>query len=151
METISCVTFWNNYKDHMTDTEFLKKELAVNKLMEPLGFDIIFSVEHHFSNYSMGPDNFQFLAHMAAITKRIKLGTLGVILPWNDPLRVAERILLRRGRTVGDHIALESKKHEDPPLPRRIRNSYATAKLRQDVELTPAAGSVKVFGWQPAA
>ena len=94
METISCVTFWNNYKDHLTDAEFLKKELAINKLMEPLGFDIIFSVEHHFSNYSMGPDNFQFLGYMAAITNRIKLGTLGVILPWNDPLRVAERVIL---------------------------------------------------------
>jgi alkanesulfonate monooxygenase SsuD/methylene tetrahydromethanopterin reductase-like flavin-dependent oxidoreductase (luciferase family) len=78
----------------MTDAEFMKKELAVNKLMEPLGFDIIFSVEHHFSNYSMGPDNFQFLGYMAAATNRIKLGTLGVILPWNDPLRVAERVLL---------------------------------------------------------
>ena len=31
---------------------------------------------------------------MAAITNRIKLGTLGVILPWNDPLRVAERAIL---------------------------------------------------------
>jgi alkanesulfonate monooxygenase SsuD/methylene tetrahydromethanopterin reductase-like flavin-dependent oxidoreductase (luciferase family) len=72
----------------------MKKELAVNKLMEPLGYDIIFSVEHHFSNYSMGPDNFQFLGYMAAATNRIKLGTLGVILPWNDPLRVAERVLL---------------------------------------------------------
>ena len=62
--------------------------------MEPLGFDLIFAVEHHFSNYSMGPDHFQFLAYMAAITDRIKLGTLGVILPWNDPLRVAERMIL---------------------------------------------------------
>lgn len=94
METISCVTFWNNYKDHMSDADFMKKEIAVNKLMEPLGFDLIFSVEHHFSNYSMGPDNFQFLGYMAAATNRIKLGTLGVILPWNDPLRVAERVLL---------------------------------------------------------
>jgi alkanesulfonate monooxygenase SsuD/methylene tetrahydromethanopterin reductase-like flavin-dependent oxidoreductase (luciferase family) len=94
MDTISCVTFWNNYKDHLPDPEFMKKEMAVNKLMEPLGFDIIFSVEHHFSSYSMGPDHFQFLGHMAAITNRIKLGTLGVILPWNDPLRVAERVIL---------------------------------------------------------
>ncbi len=94
METISCVTFWNNYKDHLSDPEFIKKEIAINKLMEPLGFDIIFAVEHHFSNYSMGPDHFQFLGYMAPITNRIKLGTLGVILPWNDPVRVAERIIL---------------------------------------------------------
>ncbi len=101
---ISIVTFWNNYKDHMSDAEFYKKELAINKLAEPLGFDILFSVEHHFSNYSMGPDNFQFLSYMAAITDRIKLGTLGVILPWNDPLRVAERVIvldhLSEGRAV---------------------------------------------------
>jgi len=94
METISCVTFSNNYKNHLADAEFLKKELAINKLMEPLGFDIIFAVEHHFSGYSMSPDQFQFLSYMAPLTNRIKLGTLGVILPWNDPLRVAERIIM---------------------------------------------------------
>jgi len=96
---ISVVSFWNNYKDHLTDAEFYKKEIAINKLLEPLGFDILFSVEHHFSNYSMSPDSFQSLSYMAAITNRIKLGTLGVILPWNDPLRVAEKALLL------DHLA----------------------------------------------
>ena len=91
---VSYLTFWNNYDSHMTDAEFYKKELAINKLAEPLGFDILLSVEHHFSDYSMAPDNFQFLSYMAGITDRIKLGTMGVILPWNDPLRVAEKTLL---------------------------------------------------------
>ncbi|MGE0820672.1 MAG: LLM class flavin-dependent oxidoreductase [Candidatus Binatia bacterium] len=91
---ISFITFWNNYRDHLSDPEFYKKEIALNKLVEPLGFDILFSVEHHFSSYSMSPDNVQFLSYMAGITNRIKLGTLGVILPWNDPLRVAEKVLL---------------------------------------------------------
>ena len=27
---ISFVTFWNNYRDHLTDAEFYKKELALN-------------------------------------------------------------------------------------------------------------------------
>jgi alkanesulfonate monooxygenase SsuD/methylene tetrahydromethanopterin reductase-like flavin-dependent oxidoreductase (luciferase family) len=40
-----------------------------------------------------------FLANMAARTKRILLGTGAVILPWNDPLRVAEKIALL------DHLA----------------------------------------------
>jgi len=62
---ISIVTFWNNYKDHLSDAEFYKKELALNKLAEPLGFDILFAVERHFSNYSMAPDNLQFLSYMA--------------------------------------------------------------------------------------
>ncbi|MGO9265450.1 MAG: hypothetical protein ACLQBA_11320 [Candidatus Binataceae bacterium] len=58
METISCVTFWNNYKDHLPDPEFMKKEIAINRLMEPLGFDIIFAVEHHFSKLLDGPRSF---------------------------------------------------------------------------------------------
>ncbi len=91
---ISFLSFWNNYQGQMTDEEFYKKELAINKLAEPLGFDILFSVEHHFNSYSMAPDNLQFLSYMAGITKRIKLGTMGVILPWHDPIRVAEKALL---------------------------------------------------------
>ncbi len=91
---ISYLTFWNNYENGLNDGEFYKKELAINKLAEPLGFDILFSVEHHFNSYSMSPDNFQFLSYMAGITKRIKLGTMGVILPWNDPVRVAEKAVL---------------------------------------------------------
>ncbi len=91
---ISYLTFWNNYQGQMNDEEFYKKEIALNKLAEPLGFDILFCVEHHFNSYSMSPDNFQFLSYMAGITDRIKLGTMGVILPWNDPIRVAEKALL---------------------------------------------------------
>ena len=67
------LSFWNNFRDHDKDHDFYKKELAVNKLAEPLGFDTLFCVEHHFNGYSMSPDNFQFLGYMAAITDRIKL------------------------------------------------------------------------------
>ena len=96
---ISYLTFWNNYQDHMTDKEFYKQEHAINQLAEPLGFDNFFCVEHHFSGYSMSPDNYQYLGHLAATTNRIKLGTMGAILPWHDPLRVAERTL------VLDHLS----------------------------------------------
>jgi alkanesulfonate monooxygenase SsuD/methylene tetrahydromethanopterin reductase-like flavin-dependent oxidoreductase (luciferase family) len=65
----------------------------------------------------MGPDHFQFLGYMAPITNRIKLGTLGVILPWNDPVRVAERIILldhlSDGRAVfGMEMAAEPRQIE---------------------------------------
>src|SRR3546814_11965207 len=51
-------------------------------------------VEHHFEDYSFCPDNFVVLANLAARTERIGLGTGAVILPWNDPLRVAEKASL---------------------------------------------------------
>jgi len=55
---IGFLSFWNNYREHMSDAEFFKKEHAVNLLAEPLGFDTFFRVEHHFNAYSMSPDNF---------------------------------------------------------------------------------------------
>jgi hypothetical protein len=50
--------------------------------------------------------------------------------------------LLARGRDPPLRIvayAIESKKNEQPPLPGRIEHAYASAKLRQDVQMTPAA------------
>ena len=52
----------------------------------------------------MCPDVTQFLSYMAGQTSKIKLGTGAVILPWHDPLRVAEEIALldyySKGRTI---------------------------------------------------
>lgn len=75
-----------------TDREIYQNELRLGDLVEPLGFDSIWGVEHHFTDYLMLPDVLQHLTYFAGRTKRIKLGTCAVILPWHDPLRVAEQI-----------------------------------------------------------
>jgi alkanesulfonate monooxygenase SsuD/methylene tetrahydromethanopterin reductase-like flavin-dependent oxidoreductase (luciferase family) len=59
----------------------------------------VWTVEHHFTDYTMCPDPLQFLAYMAARTERIKLGSMVVVLPWHDPMRVAEQI------SVLDHLS----------------------------------------------
>ncbi len=78
----------------MTDAELYVRELKVAELAEPLGFDTLWSVEHHFDDYSMCPDNMQFLSWLAGRTSRVGLGTAAVILPWNNPLRVVEKMIL---------------------------------------------------------
>lgn len=90
--------FQNGHKG-MSDAEMMRKELRLAALVEPLGFDTIWCVEHHFDDYSMCPDNTQLLSYLAARTERLHLGTAAVILPWNDPLRVAEKI------TLLDHLS----------------------------------------------
>jgi alkanesulfonate monooxygenase SsuD/methylene tetrahydromethanopterin reductase-like flavin-dependent oxidoreductase (luciferase family) len=82
------------YRSHVTDGQVVAEEIRLGELAEELGFDALWPVEHHFGDYSFCPDNTVFLAHMAARTRRILLGTGAVILPWNDPLRVAEKIAL---------------------------------------------------------
>jgi len=63
-------------------------------LAEPLGFDSLFALEHHFTGYAMSPAPLELLAYYAGRTKRIILGTAVIVLPWHDPIRVAEGIAL---------------------------------------------------------
>lgn len=83
-----------NAHQGMSDAEMVRNEMRIAEMAEPLGFDTIWSAEHHFDYYSIVPDNFQVLTYLAGRTSRIHLGTAAVILPWNDPLRVAEKICM---------------------------------------------------------
>ena len=76
------------------DHEVYREELRLADLAEPLGFDSIWSVEHHFTDYTMCPDVLQFLTWMAGRTERLQLGSMVVVLPWHDPLRVAEQVAM---------------------------------------------------------
>lgn len=73
---------------------WLAGDLRLADLAEPLGYQSIWSVEHHFTNYTMCPDVLQFLTYMAGRTSTVKLGSMVVVLPWHDPVRVAEQILM---------------------------------------------------------
>lgn len=91
--------------DNITDSEVYEDEIALAIAADELGFDHLWAVEHHFEDYSLCPDNFVYLAHLAALTKRIKLATGVAILPWNlQPLRVAEKMalldVLSKGRAI---------------------------------------------------
>ena len=85
---------FGNLRDDMTDAQMFRAEAQLALRVEELGFDAVWAVEHHFDSYSMCPDNIQFLAWVAARTERIRIGTAAVILPWHDPLRVAEKMIM---------------------------------------------------------
>ncbi|HEX5320016.1 MAG TPA: LLM class flavin-dependent oxidoreductase [Stellaceae bacterium] len=77
-----------------SDASVVGEHLAMGDLAEPLGFDSIFALEHHFTGYAMSPAPTQLLAYFAGRTKRVQLGTAVIVLPWHDPVRVAEQIAL---------------------------------------------------------
>ncbi|HEX7038191.1 MAG TPA: LLM class flavin-dependent oxidoreductase [Pseudomonadales bacterium] len=76
------------------DHEVYRNELRLAGLAEELGFDSIWSVEHHFTDYTMVPDVTQFLSYMAGRTERVQLGSMVIVLPWHDPVRVAEEVAM---------------------------------------------------------
>ena len=91
---VGLLLIFQNYLGRGRDQDVVRNEARLAELAEPLGYDKLWCVEHHFTDYAACPDNLQFLSYVAARTQRIKLATGAVIVPWNDPLRAAEKIVL---------------------------------------------------------
>ncbi|MEO7370572.1 MAG: LLM class flavin-dependent oxidoreductase, partial [Ilumatobacteraceae bacterium] len=71
------------------------------QLAEELDFDVAWFAEHHFSNYSITTSPLLLVAHMASATTRIRLGPAVVVLPFYEPLRLAEDVCLTDALTGG--------------------------------------------------
>jgi alkanesulfonate monooxygenase SsuD/methylene tetrahydromethanopterin reductase-like flavin-dependent oxidoreductase (luciferase family) len=86
------------------DQQTYQEELSVGDMAEGLGFDSVWTLDHHFTGYVMSPDPTALLMYVAARTKRIQLGTAVIVLPWHDPVEIAEKIalldLVSGGRTI---------------------------------------------------
>jgi probable F420-dependent oxidoreductase len=76
--------------------------IAYVKQAERLGFGHIFLVEHHFTGYGQLSASLTLLSYLAACTTRIRLGTAVTVLPWHNPVLLAEQVatldLLSNGR-----------------------------------------------------
>ena len=96
--------FMQNSNNKWSDYEVYQNDLRLADQAEALGFDSLWSVEHHFTPYTMVPDVVQFLTYMAGRTTKIELGTMVIVLPWHDPVRAAEQIamldILSKGRII---------------------------------------------------
>jgi alkanesulfonate monooxygenase SsuD/methylene tetrahydromethanopterin reductase-like flavin-dependent oxidoreductase (luciferase family) len=87
------MSFWQHGVDGIDDRKFVAEEMELAVSAEDHGFDIVAMPEHHFEDYSMAADSISALTFIAARTSKIELLTAVVVLPWHDPVRVAERIL----------------------------------------------------------
>jgi len=102
MDVGMMMIFTNYGWDDCPDRQVWDEELRLARIAADSGFDCLWSAEHHFNDYSFVPDNIQLMAHLTALHPDIDVGTAAVILPWHDPLRVAENAavldLLSKGR-----------------------------------------------------
>src|ERR1700720_3085452 len=69
---------------------------------EALGFHSTFLVEHHFTGWSQVSATLTLLTWLAAHTTTLRLGTAVMVLPWHNPVILAEQAatldLLSEGR-----------------------------------------------------
>jgi alkanesulfonate monooxygenase SsuD/methylene tetrahydromethanopterin reductase-like flavin-dependent oxidoreductase (luciferase family) len=101
---VGMTAIFQNPHDARPDRDVYRDELRLVDLAEPLGFESVWGVEHHFTDYTMCPDVLQFLSWAAARTTHALIGSMVVVLPWHDPMRVAEEVSmldhLSNGRLV---------------------------------------------------
>ncbi len=76
------------------DDEVYERELGLADVAIELGFESLWVVEHHFTDYLLSPDPLQLLTWLGARHPGVRLGTAVVVLPWHEPVRCAERIAL---------------------------------------------------------
>jgi len=75
-----------------SDREVFTEELEIARIADSTGFDSVWTIEHHFTPYTMVTNPLQYLTYIAGITERVDLGTMVVVLPWHNPVRVAEDV-----------------------------------------------------------
>jgi alkanesulfonate monooxygenase SsuD/methylene tetrahydromethanopterin reductase-like flavin-dependent oxidoreductase (luciferase family) len=130
---------FQNLHDQVSDIDVFRHELSLAARAEDQGFDSVWTPEHHFTGYMMTPNVPQFLSWVAGQTKRIKLGTTVTVLPWQNPVRIAESFLLldqlSEGRAIlgmGRGLGKEEFDGFDVPMgeARKRFREYAEALLQ---------------------
>ena len=112
---------------------------------ERLGFDTIWTSEHHFIDDAYSPSLLPICAAIAARTNHVRIGTNILLLPFHDPLRIAEDAAtvdaISGGRMdLGVAVGYKNEEFAGFNIPRRER----AARMEEAVEVIRAS-------WAPGA
>lgn len=81
-------------KPGTSDEQMYKDAIEEAKLGQALGFEAVWVIEHHFTDYFPTPNPITLLAYIAASCPNLDLGTCVLVLPWYNPLRLAEDLAM---------------------------------------------------------
>jgi alkanesulfonate monooxygenase SsuD/methylene tetrahydromethanopterin reductase-like flavin-dependent oxidoreductase (luciferase family) len=114
------------YEDHIEQAVYA----------EALGYDTVWTTEHHFAEDEWSPSLLPILAAMAARTNTIRLGTFLIVLPFHHPVRVAEDAatvdIISKGRLeLGLGLGYWLSEFASFNIPRNERVS----RLREGIEI----------------
>jgi alkanesulfonate monooxygenase SsuD/methylene tetrahydromethanopterin reductase-like flavin-dependent oxidoreductase (luciferase family) len=74
--------------------DIIRRELDQMVLSEQLGFDEVWLTEHHFIDYGLSVDPATLASAVASRTSKVRIGLAAAILPFHDPIRLAEQLAL---------------------------------------------------------
>lgn len=86
--------FRNPARWHIPSPEFYHAMLDQMVVAEELGYDHIWLTEHHFTEDAYNPASLSMAAAIAVKTRRIRIGTFVLLMPFIHPVRAAEDAIL---------------------------------------------------------
>src|SRR5205823_991879 len=139
-------------KPGLSDAAVFAEHMALGDLAEPLGFDSLFALEHHFTGYAMSPSPTQLLSYYAGRTKRITLGTAVIVLPWHDPVEEARPRFVESAQIVvkalthdvfdwdGEFYKIPATSIRPRPISHPERRFYASSVSPESAEIMAKLG-----------
>lgn len=76
--------------DPKAEVRYYREALKQVQFAEELGFDSVWLTEHHFSRHGIVSSTLAVLAYLAGVTSTIRLGSAVTVLPFHNPIQVAE-------------------------------------------------------------
>ncbi|MGA1747331.1 MAG: LLM class flavin-dependent oxidoreductase, partial [Ilumatobacteraceae bacterium] len=71
----------------------VQRDIEIVQLLDRLGYEEAWIGEHHSAGTEIIPDPMIFIAHVANMTRHIRLGTGVLSLPYHNPLLTADRAI----------------------------------------------------------
>lgn len=90
----------------VSDQQIWDEELHLYRLADPLGFDAMWALDHHFAPYIMSGSPLFQLSHFAGLSSRLDVGSMVIVLPWYDPITIAEQICVLDQMLQGRRLIL---------------------------------------------
>jgi alkanesulfonate monooxygenase SsuD/methylene tetrahydromethanopterin reductase-like flavin-dependent oxidoreductase (luciferase family) len=133
----------------LSDHDLYAELMADVAFGRALGYQDVWLIEHHFSDYYPTPDPLLMLAHIAALHPDISLGTMVMVSPWYNPLRMAEQIAMLSNLSRGHlHLGLGRGTAKLEYDAFDIDMSQARDRFRENFEIVTRALRGEVIDYQ---
>lgn len=126
--------------------ELYERTLDQIKLVDALGYDHLWLTEHHFVDDGYLPSPLVVSGAIAAVTKRVAIGQNVMLVPFHNPVRLAEDLAVLDNLSNGVQTLFQQARYADSRVRTRTPSS-GRAFPSEDVR-TPACSRVPP-AWTP--